>query len=364
MNKSFSKEAKGLIERLEGQGWTFRLSSAGHAIGRAPDGERTISIQPRLSARNRGYQNTLSEIKRWERDQEIAQGMADVVASASGPEVQALGRVVEALFASDDEVTDRVLARAADKHARKAIEEYAPEPATSLPRVIVGDVEPSSSTVEDRRPWKARMGSSRSKATTDYYESSTTDEVTYADGSKMYACRFEGCDFMSDRPRSVARHFGAKHTAQGESERVDASKRVAIAEGVAFDPSDMEPEHHHEYTPTERLVRALTEFMESAETLDAVAILRWFHDRPDLGDPEARVREPLTDTEIVAKIRLLVGGRDVELEAKYEDLLRRFDAVYEERDELSVRLGEVIEERDRLRTDLDAWLSLAPRPVE
>lgn len=359
MNKGFSKEAKELIARLERQGWTFRLSSNGHAFGRSADGE-TMTISPRLSRANRSYQNTLADVKRWERTQREV----DAVIDAGGPEVEALGTVLSATRPVDDPVIGAVLEAAAQKHARRAMA----EPATSLPRGVDGDVEPSSSTVEDRRPWKARMGSSRRKATTDYYESSTVDEVTYSDGSKMYACRFEGCPYTSDRPRSVARHFGSAHTAKGETEKVDASKRVPIAEGVAFDRADMEPEHHRTYSPSERLVKALTEFLESAGTLDpaglAYAALTWFHDRPDLGDPEVRERGPLTDAEVVARIRLLVGGRDVELEAKYEELLRRHDAVCEERDELSARLGEVVEDRDRIRNDLDAWLSLAPRPAE
>ena len=43
----------------------------------------------------------------------------------------------------------------------------------------------------------------------------------------------------------------------------------------------------------------------------AVAALRWFHERPDLEPAEEREPHTMTDAEIIARVRLLVGGRDV-----------------------------------------------------
>ena len=61
----FDKAAKEVIKEMQAHGWTGRVSSKGHWIGRAPDGVATIAVGRNLSAPNRARQNTLAEWARW-----------------------------------------------------------------------------------------------------------------------------------------------------------------------------------------------------------------------------------------------------------------------------------------------------------
>lgn len=233
-----------------------------------------------------------------------------------------------------------------------------------------------------RRPWLARQGTSRKDATADLYESQAVVEVTWSDGTVTYSCSMEGCAYTSDNPRSVSSHFRA-HVRKGEHTPVGNLARPAVAKDVPIDPATIGDGYKGKgstYSPTERLVKALAHALEQAGTADltalAYAALMWSHDRPDLPDPEAR--EPLTDAQVIQRIRSLVGGRDPETEealrnalgtvAEQEETVRLQEQALEhlrrEVAALSERLTEMTEHRDSLQADLDAWLALAPRYKE
>jgi uncharacterized protein YbjQ (UPF0145 family) len=181
------------------------------------------------------------------------------------------------------------------------------------------------------------------------------------------------------------------HVIRGEVTK--GEPREVVAKDVPIDPDSIGTRDGgtaHEYTPSERLVRALAHFLEQAGTLDVTALafaaLRWAHERPDLDDLEREPREPLTDGQILARIRLLVGGRDVETEEALRNALATVDRFREALDEAermgAERIAEV-EERvanlaasaqaweqtattekqraDSLQEDINAWMSLAPR---
>jgi hypothetical protein len=240
-----------------------------------------------------------------------------------------------------------------------------------------------------RAPWLARQGTNRADATADLYESHAVVQVTWGDGHLSYECAREGCDYTSGNPRSVASHFRA-HVRKGEQEPVP-SLRPSVAKDIPIDPDSIgNGRHTHEYTPSERLVRALAHFLEAAGTTDVTALafaaLRWAHERPDLEHLEREDREPMTDGQILARIRLLVGGRDVETEEALRNALATVDRFREALDEAermgAERIAEV-EERvanlaasaqaweqtattekqraDSLQEDINAWMSLAPR---
>jgi hypothetical protein len=229
--------------------------------------------------------------------------------------------VVDALREGDDPVIDGVLARAALKHGKEALDltrsdsepDYTPEAAAAA-RVVAS-----------RRPWRARVSTSREKSTADEYESGAVVIVTYTDGTTAFECALPGCGWLdANSPRSVAQHY-ASHVRKGEAESANKEKRVPIAKDVPIDPETIGHREVHTYTPTERLVKALMEALAEAGTSDpmglAYAALRWMHERPDLPDPETRLSAPLTPEDIIARIRLLVGGRDLALEASHEALL-------------------------------------------
>lgn len=65
---SFHREMAALVRELEGMGWFGRMSKPGHAIMRAPDGETTCSITPKLGS-PRHLANNRAKIDRWKRAQ-------------------------------------------------------------------------------------------------------------------------------------------------------------------------------------------------------------------------------------------------------------------------------------------------------
>jgi hypothetical protein len=216
------------------------------------------------------------------------------------------------------------------------------------------------------------------------YESHAVVQVTMGDGSVTYECSF--CDYHSTNPRSVAAHYRT-HVIRGEVTK--GEPREVVAKDVPIDPDSIGTRDGgtaHEYTPSERLVRALAHFLEQAGTLDVTALafaaLRWAHERPDLDDLEREPREPLTDGQILARIRLLVGGRDPETEEALRNALSTVDFLTTANARLEGEKGELqrqwteehitaaaweqtaIDEKaraDRLQEDINAWLSLAPR---
>jgi hypothetical protein len=337
----FSQESKKIIRQLEDYGWTFRISKQGHAIGHAPDGETRTSISKNLSRANRSQQAAEATVKRWERHLEV----------------QRLGKATEALLSDDkgfDPVVDAVIAAGVQKRVEALTE--APVDTDPLPSVV------------SRKPWLARQGTHREKGTTSLYESGAVVEVTYSDGSMSYECSVESCDYTSDNPRSVSSHFRA-HVRAGEVEPVGHLARPSVARDVPIDPETIGTQYPGKgYEPSDRLIRALMDFLAEQGDMGgleetAIAALTWFRTRPDLGDAEARGREPLTDTQIVERIRLLVGGRDPETEEAYRNALATIETMRAEHEAEVERITGLLDlsnaEVVRLAQTLDALGSLA-----
>jgi hypothetical protein len=312
--KGFSKGSLDIIEELEDFGWTFRRSTQGHAIGKAPDGVTTCSIPKVLSRANRSQQNTDAILKAWRRKVDLAAEEAH------------LDAVVHAIEATRevDPVIDGVLAASANKKATAALE--------TLSRR--SDSEPKA--VAHRTPWRARKGTSRVNATADQYESHAVNIVTFTDGTSTFECAFR-CGFVDpNNPRSVAAHYST-HVRKGEAP--GGGERPVVAEDVPIDPATIRAPKDHEYTPTDRLLTTLAAFLDShgMDTPEQAArwALTWMHDRPDLPDPEPQVHVPLTDAEKLDRIRLLVGGRDLVLEEKYAEAIAEADRLARECDRLN-----------------------------
>lgn len=62
--RGWDKECKSLVDAAQALGWTGRISSKGHWIGRSPDGTETMAVQPKQSS-NRGLENTKARFTRW-----------------------------------------------------------------------------------------------------------------------------------------------------------------------------------------------------------------------------------------------------------------------------------------------------------
>lgn len=341
---SFVQEAKDLIKDMTMEGWAFRLSSKGHAIGRAPaPSTLTVSISRSANLTNRGLQNAMAVFRRWIREQ----------AAQSQP--QGMEALEAAYTASDSPVVTAVITRGvarkmADEYERRREEEHRAAVAQAE-ALIVGAVTDAVKEAESPVlvevngsgftlvPWLARKkpgvkGGER-------YQSSGVMERRWDDGRVDYVCSIVECGFESDNPRSVSSHYGAAHTRVGEGTSSEEARKHVVP-----DMSYTEPVSHHTYRPSDRLVIALTEYL--AEALDrreqvsaeelAVAALTWFHERPDLEDLERQPVKELTAEEIVARVRMLVGQplavkvqsmeeRVAELEAKLEQRTAERDAV-------------------------------------
>lgn len=284
----FDKENRELIYAMCDAGWTGRITSKRHWLGKAPDGKATITI-PSKQGNNRGLKNAHAQFMRWVREQmspELAE-LYDKAKAEKNPELQ-------------DIMAEAVVRKQAEEvmHARDE----------RVTKQIIQAIEKGSIVVEPLiRPWLARKHAGKDGGTR--YESQTTLEVIWPDGKTEYRCAFQDCGYTADKPRSVAQHYGQQHTRKGESEPAGAGPHH-------IDPEYTEPVTTRDYRPTQRLLAAATEMIYNlmyedgmnAETL-ALAFLTWAHDRPDIEHTE-RPLVPLTDKQILDKIRMLVGQPD------------------------------------------------------
>jgi hypothetical protein len=155
------------------------------------------------------------------------------------------------------------------------------------------------------KPWMARKQPGKNGGT--LYESEAVLERVWDDGTTDYVCSI--CEYESENPRGVAAHYGKAHTLKGQVPPASQDGPHTI------DPSYTEPTTTRDYRPTERMVDTLMSVLDDIlnETADmretALRLLTWMHDRPDIDHTE-RPLAPLTDKDILNRIRVLVGQPD------------------------------------------------------
>jgi predicted RNA binding protein YcfA (HicA-like mRNA interferase family) len=317
----FDQRSRDLIKAMEACGWTGRRTTKGHWLGKAPDGT-TITVPPKMSKPNRSAQNSEANFARWLR--------------AQAPEAVA---AIEGADAIEDPILAETVRAKALKDATDAI-------------LVKVEEKPLLDTFERRlmstRPWLARkkhgpIGGER-------YESEAVVENHYSDGSVEYVCAF-GCGYSNANPRGVAVHYGKSHTAKGEVPPAGEGPRHV-------DVTYTEPTFHREYNPQDRLIKALTNWLEENWTseldMDEVAVmfLTWAHERPDLEHIERDV-VAYTDEEMVQRIRAIVGQPfSVELKEAQEELAQMQELVYSrtaERDEVAAHLAKVQRDLDAIK---------------
>lgn len=206
-----------------------------------------------------------------------------------------------------------------------------------MDRMVADVVDP---VVVSESPWMAAKVSRRNGGVK--YESKAVVERKWSDGRVEYLCAYESCDYTSEKARSVSNHYGASHS----------SERPATQDGPQYiDPEYTEPMTHYEYEPSSRLVGLLTAQISAAveagwtPTQIAQAILKWMHDRPDLGSVEHRTRPTvdMTPEQILERIRLLVdSGRTMKL----EESVARLES---ELADAQLKVDRLLEERSALR---------------
>jgi hypothetical protein len=287
----FDKDNKSLVYAMCEAGWKGRMTSKGHWLAKAPDGKTQITV-PAKNGNNRGLKNANASFMRWLREHlpEEERAIWDAAKDETDPMVQDI--IADGLVRKQTQ-------RLVQENSQRAYDEFIEILRTDA-RVVI---EPLV------RPWMAKKQPGKQGGV--LYASEAVLERVWPTGETDYACAFPGCDYHSENPRGVAAHYGKAHTLKGQVEPASQDGPHVI------DPTYTEPTTTRDYRPTQRLVDALASFLadHSWDNVDdlAVLMLEWAHYRDDIEHVE-RTFAPLTDTDIVNRIRLLVGQPDLTAE--------------------------------------------------
>lgn len=320
----FDKHARQFIDEIVRYGWRGRVTSKGGYLAKSPDGI-TLTVPQKMQGAgySRNGDQARSIFRRWLHDQ-------GHLAPEDAAVVDTYVHAVEAEM-DGDTISADILIGASQRHFADREQQVAT----------------TSPAITSERPWLARKQPSKTGGTK--YESAAVVERQWDNGTVDYACSVCLAGWTSPNPRSVAAHYGHAHTVRGEGIPT-AEAQQHLQPGGDY----TEPETTREYTPTDRLLEALTAFLREqiaevpmgAEDL-ARLFLTWAHERPDL-DPEAREPIALTDAQIVARIRSMVWQPiAVDLANAQDELQKAREEVAEarrQRDDVTARMASV--ERD------------------
>lgn len=287
----WDKRNRELVYAMVDAGWKGRRTGKGHWLGKAPDGHTTITV-PSKDNGGRGLINAKHQFLRW-------------VKQHSTPEIQELW---DTAVQTDDPLLKDILAESiTKKQAEQIAAEQSQREYDEAVQHVKKAIEEGTIVIEPLiRPWLARRNAKQGGGIR--YESEAVLERVWPDGTVDYACFAQGCPYTADKPRSVANHYGAAHTAKGETEPAGEGPHH-------IDPTYTEPVTTRDYRPTERMVDTLMGVLDDIlnETADmretAIRLLTWMHDRPDIEHTE-RTLVPLNDRQILDRIRMLVGQPD------------------------------------------------------
>lgn len=294
----FDKRNRELVYAMCDSGWTGRRTGNGHWLAKAPDAATKITVPSKDNA-GRGLKNAHAMFMRW-----LKEHMASTVQE-----------VWDAAVEEDDPMLKDILAESlVRKQATQITQERTEREYREAVEHVKKAISQGTIVVEPLvRPWMARKAPRKDGGV--LYESEAVLERVWPTGETDYQCAFTGCEYVNDNPRGVAAHYGKAHTLKGEAEPASQDGRHKI------DPTYTEPLSTRGYRPTQRLVDALATFLSehSWDNTDelAVLMLEWAHYRDDI-EHTTRDLAPLTDTDIVNKIRMIVGLPDQS--AKIEQL--------------------------------------------
>ena len=279
---------------------------------------------------------------------ERAQALADLPAGVPFKEPSFQREVSEA-------INETIIERAIDKHTTEVerLEKRAKDPSQHLSSTIADSL--GAEVLLSERPHMAKRHDGKDGKSAVVYPSEVVTEQIWSDGKVSYRCTLCGWGGRDQtNHRSVANHSGVHRL----KEKNKAAQKNTVVIPEVIPPAYKKGESHREYKPSERVVAALAAFLEenqepkeSPESL-ALLMLTWMHERPDLGDPEDRVREPLDDAGVLSRIRSLVdGGRYATMEQQVVSLqegLRTAEearvAAEERADRLAARLSSLAEQ--------------------
>lgn len=275
-----------LVSAAVGMGWKLMIKSGNTATLIAPPPHEVQKIH--LSGRRKSgpIQGLMAKVEKYANPLLVPDLDSDE--STKG--------FADRLFHEYDNVVERDV-KAAVTHVQHLLEQtLQPEPKVSQREE--SPVEPTTKTLT-----LMSEGPMISKSSVGGYASNIATQRDWSDGSVTYHC--VRCDFTGPKPLSMASHW-RKHVHEDERNRGNH-------EGVRVDlPATA-------YTPTEERLASLADRIATAiaEGIDwnnlneaakhlAYVALAWENSRHSRG--ESGLREPLTDTELLNKIRGIVDN--------------------------------------------------------
>lgn len=344
-------QARKLLRGAVQVGWTARNTANGGVIISAPRPNESVSITLAGQVNDRRYNGFMDKIIRY------GDQMLVALAAGRGMEKDKAEQTLEPAIMPDPRLRDGepVLAE-----AEPAVPEPDPAPEASTP-VIVWE-----------GPWKARRGNDRDGAR--YYDSQTTIERKWSDGSVDYRCAKQDCDYTAPMPRSVVRHFGMSkdHPTMTDGYGRDTYRGPAYEPGTRKQAGPAASKLAREIEDALRALNGDAEAMEADELAAALAQAIVQRRAEDAG--EAKPAQPLTAEQILSRIRNLVDdGSYFELaEKEQQDKMRiagleaelvqarldaelerdRVEEVREQRAQTDARLKETEARLAQLQTDL------------
>jgi hypothetical protein len=154
------------------------------------------------------------------------------------------------------------------------------------------------------------------KNTKQAYASQIATERHWSDGTTDYQCTL--CDFTGTKPTSMGSHW-RRHVLRGEADRVGPGG----SQGPLVDIPEVEPAYTRTHTPREDRVAALARHLavhlksyDDLSSMDpdvlaerlASEALTWSHEQSSSKGLLAAEREPLTDAEMLDRIRTMLDN--------------------------------------------------------
>jgi hypothetical protein len=192
-------------------------------------------------------------------------------------------------------------------------------------------------TIVSQAPMVAKANENRG------YDSHTTIERKWSDGTTDYACIEKGCDYTSPNRASVPAHWAKAHHDGGRGRRNPVY--VADTSGAT--------KYAPRQTRIDALAQALADAMAAGAT-DPQTIARealmWVHEQSKKGTEHAAENEPMDAEAMLDRIRLLLdNGTHLQMRQRVETLEQQMHDREETSTEMRKRLEHAAEQVDAER---------------
>lgn len=247
----------------------------------------------------------------------------------------------DALFLRSLGLPDAMIPMLLPNEADATVREPEPEPEPEQPQKT------PPRTLVSRAPMIAKEGGGRG------YESETTNELRWSDGTMTYRCRYKGCTYESGERLGPSRHYAGAHRNAPVSD--PKTFKAEVPEAATYSPRA---------SRVAALAARLREAWESGEDPDFEALARealtWVHEQSSNGTDLAAEAEEMTPEETLARIRaLLDDGAQGRARKQVDELAERVVSLEAALAEQSALADEARKQAQKARDDLHAFVELA-----